>query len=190
MTWKKRIITFGVIVLVSSAVFGLAASLMLRSQRFHKYMIAKIERQASEATGAQVQIQDFSLHLRLAADAYGITIHGTELAGERPLAQADRLTIRVKIFSLWRQKVALREIILQHPVINLQVSKDGTTNLPTLPKAENKKPTDPFDLGIEHVLLERGELYCNDVKTPLNAELHDLHVEVKSGLAKDYQGTV
>jgi len=41
------------------------------------------------------------------------------------------------------------------------------------------------------VLLEDGEIYYNDVKTPLQAELHDLHVEIKAQLiGKGYDGNL
>ena len=60
-------------------VFGIAGYLLLRSQTFHGYVLAKIQQQASEATGATVRIKNFSLHLsKLGAEAYGITIRGGE----------------------------------------------------------------------------------------------------------------
>src|SRR4029077_5336031 len=51
--------------------------------------------------------------------------------------------------------------------------------------------TDPFDLGIRHVVLSNGEIYYNDVKTPLDAELHEVQLELKSEFAsKGYDGTL
>src|SRR5262249_31661644 len=146
--WKRRLGFFGMVLLAGVVVLGITGNLVLRSQRFHKYVVAQIQKRASEATGAQVQIRDFALHLpRLAADVYGITIRGSELPGARPLVQADQLTIRVKVVSLVRKKIDVREILLQHPVVNLQVRNDGTTNLPTFPKSTNETSTNPFDLG-------------------------------------------
>ena len=160
------------------------------SPRFHGYLLAQIEKQASEATGAEVRVQNFALHLsQLAADAYGITVRGNEPTSARPLVQADQLRIRLKIVSLLRKKIDLNEIILRHPVVNLLVRKDGTTNLPTPPKSNKDTSSNLFDLGIQHVLLEHGEIYYNDVKTPLDAELHDLQVEIKAQLiGKGYDG--
>ena len=85
----------------------------------------------------------------------------------------------------------LNEIVLRHPVVNLLVRKDGTTNLPTPPKSNSNTSTNPFDLGIQHVLLNKGEIYYNDVKTPLDAELHDVQLEIKSELlGKGYDGNL
>src|SRR5215471_9373520 len=185
MIWKRKLGWIG-------RILGVAGHAVLNIQRFHSYALAKIQQQASEATGARVRIQDFAVHLStLGAEAFGITIHGSEPTSARPLAQADRLRIRLKIVSLLRKKVDLNEIVLRHPVVNLLVSKDGTTNLPTSPKSDSNTSTSPFNLGIRHVLLEKGEVYYNDVKAPLDVELHALQLEVKSEfLRKGYDGNL
>jgi translocation and assembly module TamB len=185
MTWKRKLGRIG-------KILSVAGYAVLHSQRFHSYVLAKIQQQASEATGAQVRIRDVAVHLStLGADAYGITIHGSEPTSAPPLAQADQLRIRLKIVSLLRKKVDLNEIVLRHPVVNLLVSKDGTTNLPTPPKSDSNNSTSPFNLGIQRVLLEKGEIYYNDVKTPLDAELHSLQLDLKSEfLRKGYDGNL
>jgi uncharacterized protein YhdP len=192
MTWRKRIGWVAGVLVGSLTVLILAGLLVLRSPAFHRYLLAQIERQASEATGAQVRIQDFALHLlSLDANAYGITVRGNEPTSARPLTQADQLMVRLKVVSLLHKEVDLSEIVLQHPVVNLQERKDGTTNLPSPAKSSNKTSTSPFDLGIQHVLLEKGEIYYNDVKTPLNADLHDLQLEIRSNrLGDGYDGNL
>src|SRR5215469_8698619 len=192
MTWKRKLGWAGISLVAIVLVLGIAGYVVLRSQRFHSYVLAKIQQQASEATGAQVRIGDFALHLSsLSAEVYGITIRGTQPKSALPLFQADQLMIRLKIVSLLHKKVDLNEITLRHPVVSLVVRKDGTTNLPTPPKSKDSTSRNPFDLGIQHVLLERGEIYYNDIKTPLDAELHDLQLEIKSELlGKGYDGNL
>jgi len=191
MSWKRKLGWIGILLLVLIAVFGLTGYLVLRSPAFHKYLLAKIEQEVSMATGAEVRIQNVVLHLSaLSADAYGITIHGSEPRSRPPLFQADQLMMRLKLVSLLGKKVDLNEIVLRHPVVNLQVGKEGSTNLPTPPKSNSNSSTSPFDLGIRHVLLSHGEFYYNDVKTPLDAELHELQLEVRSdkSVSKGYEG--
>jgi translocation and assembly module TamB len=192
MAWERKLGWAGIGLVTFIFVLAIAGAVVLRSRKFHSYVLAKVQQQASEATGAQVRIQDFALCLStLGADAYGITIRGSEPASAPPLVQADQLMIRLKIVSLLHKKVDLNQIVLRHPMVNLLVRKDGTTNLPTPPKSNSNTPTSPFDLGIQHVLLERGEILYNDVKTPLDAELHDLRLEIKSDLlAGGYDGKV
>ncbi len=110
---KRKLVWIAVILVTSIAALGVAGYLALRSPRFHHYLLAQIERRASEATGAEVRVQNFVLHLsRLSADAYGITIRGKERASAHPLVEADQLGIRLKIISLLRKKVDLNEIIM------------------------------------------------------------------------------
>jgi translocation and assembly module TamB len=190
MTWQRILGWTAVSLAVLLVVVGAAGYFSLRSTAFHNYLVTKIEQQANEATGAHIRIQNLVLHLSgLSAEAYGITIHGSETEAMPPLLLADKLTVRLKIVSLLHKQVDLSEIVLLHPVVHLLVHKDGTTNLPTPPQANGNSSTSVFDLGIEHVLLQQGEIYYNDVKTPLNAELHQLQLEIKSAfLHKRYEG--
>src|SRR4030095_7360905 len=192
MAWKGKLGWIAVALVTSIAVLGVTGYLVLRSPRFHGYLLTQSEKRAREAAGTEVRVQNFTLHLsRLAAHVYGITVRGNQPASARPLVRADKLRIRLRIDSLLRKKVDLNEIVLRHPVVNLQVRRDGTTNLPTIPKSNSNTSTNLFDLGIQHVLLERGEIYYNDVKTPLDAELHDLQVEIKPELiGKGYEGNL
>lgn len=173
-------------------VVALAGFLALRSQWLQGYIRGKIEQTASESLGGQVRIQNFVFHLsNLTADAYGITVRGNEPATAPPVLQADQLEINLKIVSLLHHKIDLKEIIVRHPVVNFVVQKDGTNNLPRPPKTNNGSSTNVFDLGIQHVLLSNGEIYYNDIKTPLDADLHDLHLELRAPfLSKNYDGSL
>lgn len=173
-------------------VVALVGFLTLRSHWLEGYIRGKIEQTASESLGGQVRIQNFVFHLsNLTADAYGITVRGNEPSNAPPLLQADQLEINLKIISLLHQKVDLKEIILRHPVVNFVVQKDGTNNLPTPPKKSNSSSTNVFDLGIQHVLLSNGEIYYNDRKTPLDADLRDLQLEVRAPFgSKNYDGSL
>ncbi len=192
MAWKTKLGWIVICLVAFVVVLVIAGYVVFRTQRFHDYVLAKLQQQASEATGGQVRIQNFALRpSSLTADAYGITIRGREPKSRPPLVQADQLMVHLKIVSLLRKKIDLNEIILRHPVVNLLVRKDGTTNLPTPPKSNSNGSTSLFDLGIQHVLLSNGEIYYNDVKTPLDAELHDVQLELKSEFAsKGYGGTL
>ena len=192
MAFKKKLGWAALITVLVIAGLTLAGFVTLRSRWFHGFLLSKIQEQASQAIGGRVDLNNFDFQLStLTANAYGIVVHGTESAGARPLLTADQLTVRLKIVSFIRKKVDLKEIILRHPVASVLARKDGTTNLPTPPKKNNSQSTNLFDLGIRHVLLINGEVYYNDVKTPLNADLHDLQLEVKSGFTTNrYDGSL
>src|SRR6516225_10543035 len=101
MAWKRKLGWTGISLVAVILVLGIARTVVLRSQKFHSYVLAKIQQQASEATGAQVRIQDFALCLStLRADSYGITIRGSEPAPASPLVQANHHMITLKLGSL------------------------------------------------------------------------------------------
>ena len=72
--------------------------LLLKSGSFHRYLLAKIVQEASKSTGARIELQNFDFHIRtLTADIYGLTVHGKEAAGERPLLTIEKAKASVRI---------------------------------------------------------------------------------------------
>src|SRR5437016_1821595 len=131
MSWQRKLGWAAIILVSFLVVIGLAGILVLRSTGFHKWVLAKMKQTASESIGGRVEIQSYTFSFpTLTANAYGITVHGTETQSAKPLLQADQLQITLKIVSLRYKRVDLKEIILRHPVVNLLARKDGTLNLP------------------------------------------------------------
>jgi translocation and assembly module TamB len=192
MNWKRTIgwTLAGLLVLILMAVVG--GYFYLRSGSFQQYALRKIVEQADLATGGRTQIGalDFTLS-PLTAHLYNITVRGTESPEQPPLLHADELTVRIKILSALHHQVALRELLIDHPVIHLQVSREGKNNLPTAPLGQRSSHTSVFDLAVEHVQLTKGEVNYNDRKTPLEADLYDLETDIRfESLAKRYKGVV
>src|SRR5437762_11546623 len=104
MAWQQKLRRIAIVLQASTLVLAVAGYLVFRSPRFQEYLLAQIEKKVSEATGAEVQVQNLVLHFSsLTADAYGITVRGKEPGSARPLVQADQLKIRLKIASLLRK---------------------------------------------------------------------------------------
>src|SRR5215831_11374351 len=98
--WRK-IVGWTAISLGALLLFALiAGALLLRSAAFHRYVLAKIVSSASESTGARVELQNFSFHIKtLTADIYGLTIHGKEPSGEKPLLTIEKAQASIRIIS-------------------------------------------------------------------------------------------
>src|ERR1035437_5179545 len=97
-------------------VLSLMAIAVLRSSRFHRYVLAKMVAEASQATRGWVEIGDF--HFRwsgLRVEIYQIVLHGSEANSHALLLQVDHLMVGLKIISLWRRKIDLNEIVIDHP---------------------------------------------------------------------------
>ncbi len=193
MNWKRKIgwALGGLLALLLLAVVG--GYFYLRSSSFKKFALHKIVEQADLATGGRTHIGglDFSLST-LTAHLYDITMRGTESADQPPLLHADELTVRIKILSALHHQVALRELLIAHPVIHFQVSREGKNNLPVAPPSQHgSSSTNVFDLAVQHAQITNGEVNYNDRKTPLEADLYDLGTDIRfETLAKRYEGAV
>ncbi|MBV9573168.1 MAG: AsmA family protein, partial [Acidobacteriales bacterium] len=193
MKWKRITLWSSAILLALILVVAVAASIIVRTAAFHRYVLAKIVQQAHDATGATVEIHNFDFRLSgLTADLYGVTLHGTEGANERPLLRVDKITVGLKILSVLRHQVNLSNLEIDHPVASVIVAKDGRSNLPQPPAAKNSSSsTNVFDLAVGHVLLANGELYYNDKQSSMDADVRDLRTEINyTMLSAKYNGTI
>ena len=169
-----------------------AAFFYLQTNSFRRFAIREIVKQAQEATGGRAEIGglDFKLSA-LTAHLYNVTIRGTEGPGEPPLLHADQLTVRAKIVSILRHQISLQELLIDRPVVHLQVSREGKNNLPAAPPSKSSSHTSVFDLAVGHVQLTNGEVDYNDHKTPLEADLYDLGTDIHFvSLPKRYEGSL
>ena len=192
MKWKRTIgwgLAGLVMLLIVAVVVGY---LYLRSNSFQQFALSKIVEQADEATGGRTEIAglDFSLST-LTAHLYNITMRGTEGPNQPPLLHADELTVRIKILSALHRQVALRELLIEHPVVHFQVSKDGKNNLPAAPPSQSSGHTSVFDLAVQHAQLTNGEVNYNDRTVPVEADLYNLGSNIRfDSLLKRYEGSV
>src|SRR5207245_4651415 len=163
MNWKRILGWVAAVSLILVVVIAIGGYFVLRSHSFHRYVLAKIVEKASASTGGKVEIRSYDFRWsNLTADAYGLIIHGTEPAGQRPLLQVDKLTVRLKILSVLHQKISLREIRVEHPVAHLLIDKQGRTNIPQPTAPKQSSSINVFDLAVGHALLNNGEIYYND----------------------------
>jgi translocation and assembly module TamB len=190
--WKRKLgwTLLGLTALL--LVLSVGGYFYLRSSGFQQYALRKIAQEADLATGGKTQIGglDFSLST-LTAHLYDITLRGSENPSQPPLLDADELTVSVKILSALHRQVAIRELLIERPIVHFQVSRDGKNNLPAPPPAQNSSHTSVFDLAVQHAQLTNGEVNYNDRKTPLDADLYDLSTDVHfESLAKRYSGVL
>jgi translocation and assembly module TamB len=193
MKWKRIIAWTAGIILSLLIIAAVAGFFVSRSEGFHQYVLAKIVQQGNEATGGKVEIRNFAFRLStLTAHLYGVTIHGTEAANEKPLLQVDKVTVGLTILSVLYQRVNLSELLIEHPVINLVVDKNGRNNIPepNPPKNNGSQPS-VFDLAVGHVLLSNGEIDYSDRKIAIDADVRDLRAETHfNSLTRSYAGSL
>ena len=113
--WK--VAAWAVISVVALAVVtGIAVTVVLHSARFHNYVLATVQKRASESIGTQVQLQNFALHLsNLSLDLYGLTVHGADPYPNPPLLQVAHAEVGIRIVSVLRRKWYLDNFIVDQP---------------------------------------------------------------------------
>lgn len=192
MSWKRKLgwAALGLGILIVVVLVGGYA--YLKSASFQRFALRKIDEAAEQATGGKTSVggMDFSLS-GLTANLYDITMRGTERADQPPLLHADKLTVQVKIVSLLKKQFSLRELLIDHPVVHLAVSKEGKNNLPTAPPSKSSSHTNVFDLAIGHAQITNGEIDYNDRKTPMDADVYDLGADIRfTPGVKKYEGVL
>lgn len=175
--WKRVVLwTLGGIAVLILLVVA-AVVFLLHSSRFHSYALRTAQEKATAALGSEVQAQNFGLRFHGVSptlDLYNVVIHGSGAHPNPPLLQVDHLVAQVHVSSLINRSYYVNDIVIDHPVVHLYVDKSGNSNIPKPQSSGKKSNTDVFDLGIRHVSLTNGEVYFNDQKIDLNADLHDL----------------
>ncbi|HSK46108.1 MAG TPA: translocation/assembly module TamB domain-containing protein [Candidatus Binatia bacterium] len=190
--WKKIVLWSMAAILV--LVMGTVATLVFlldHNEGFRHSILAKVENSVRESTGARLEVRDLNLRLsNLSLDLYNVVVHGTEADPSRPLMVVDHLQVGLTSDSLLNKKRHVRDIIADHPVVRMAVNKAGENNLPKPEKkSTNSSNTNVFELAIRELRLNNGEIYYNDERTPLEADLHKFAVSANYDPAqKRYSG--
>ncbi|MGA3212569.1 MAG: hypothetical protein ABSD20_14785, partial [Terriglobales bacterium] len=191
MSWKRTIRWFAAIVAGLILVAIVTVAVLLHSARFHQYVLSTAERIATEKIGAPVTAQDFVLHFEsLGLDLYGVRVLGANGPAYPPVLQVDHIGAGFKIISILKRDLRLNHLQLDHPVVHLTVDAQGNSNLPT-PEPSGGSQTDVFALAVQDARLDRGEIYYNNRKSALDADLHALAIRTQfDNLNPRYFGTL
>jgi translocation and assembly module TamB len=184
---RPRWVRYAVIGVVALAVLAFVAW-YLTSARFQERMRRKVVAQLEQMTGGRAELKSLAWKLsKLEFEARDLTIHGLESPDQVPYAHADRLLVRLKILSLFRRQIGLRDLELEGPVVHIIVYPDGTTNQPAFgTKATGEAlPSVLFELAIDRLRVDRGELLWNDQRQPLDFAAHDLLLTMTRAAAEN-----
>jgi translocation and assembly module TamB len=155
----------------------LALFALLQAPAFRQYLLRVTHQRLTDALGTELRMRDFGFHLSgfsPTVDMYDVVIDGAAPYTTPPLMRVDHMSVSVQVVSLLRRNWYLRDIVVDHPVARVIVDARGASNLPT---SKNSSQTSVFDLGVRHMMLRQGEIYYNDRKSTLDADLHDLEFE-------------
>ncbi len=164
--------------------FALLCIVILNSNVFRKFVRSEIRKQAFERAGMNVEIGTLKTHWsHLGLEAHGIVIRSIDdtARNEPALFQAKRIGVSLRLLPLLHGKVQLGELVLDQAVLRVRIDSQGRSNLPSPRQSSNKSVPDTiFDLNVRNCAIHSGEIYYNDARVPLEADLHDLKFESRS----------
>jgi translocation and assembly module TamB len=173
----KKAIRITLIVLPALVLLVVASLLvMVHTQAFDRFVLAKIIDKAEQSTGFRIHIQRLVTHWSpFTADFYGVVVHGQERSSEAPILETEHLGVRLGIRALLERKIDVNSINIDQPIVHIWVDASGRSNLPK-PLASNSSSN--MSVTIRHVSLRDGVVNYNDFRIPLTAELDDLRALV------------
>ncbi len=187
---RKKAIRIALITIPTLVLLLVIVGLVIvRTQTFSRFLLAKIVQQAEVSTGAHIAIQKLDLRwLPFTADFYDVVVHGQERSDEPPLLQAKHLGVSLGIRALLREEVDLYAINVDQPVMRLRVDARGNTNLPKAPPSNSSTQ---MAVLVRHASLRDGTVNYNDEQIPLSAELDDFQAKVEFDSATSkYRGSL
>jgi translocation and assembly module TamB len=185
----------GGIIGVLALLLVVAAYVLLHSAKVHAYLLRTAQAKATAALGNEVRFRDYSLKwhgISPTLELYDISISGAPPYTDSSLLRADSLRVGVTISSLWHRNWYVNDGEIQRPIVRVFADRSGQTNLPRPSSSKSSSGNfDIFQLGVRHLSLQQGEIYYNDEKSNLAADLHDLAVQIGFAIQKrKYSGTL
>jgi uncharacterized protein involved in outer membrane biogenesis len=129
---------------------------------------------------------EFRWHFGPSFDFDGVTIREPDNSAD--FLTADRITVRVSLLPLFRKRLVLKDITLEHPGVTLIRSPDGKLNIDDL----LNPPQEKQQLFFRRVHIQRGTLRWRDLALAspgISAELHNLSLSLDH-LARGRTGKV
>ena len=193
---KKQLLKRGALsVLMLLVLIVVAGLVVLHSRAFQRYVLTKVVSAAEQATGSKIEIGDLTFDFsNLRADLYRIAIRSREPASAPPLLWVNHVGVNLKIISLFEGRVGLSNLEINHPVVHFIADAKGRSNLPSPPRSnatQSNGSAEIFRLAVDHFALRQGEIYVNDRRIPIKADLQHFQMQAhfEHGTA-EYRGSL
>ena len=172
---KRTIIIAGAGVAVVAA---LAAAPFLVPLETYK---APIERAASAALGRQVQIRGplgLSIYPQIGISLADVSIANAPGARHPQMVEVDSVVVGAKLMPLLSRRLEITEVILQRPVIHLEVNQSGDANWQLGTGGTQAKPGETNSriarVGVGRLRVEDGEVTYDDAASGGSQAIKDV----------------
>ena len=126
----------------------------------------------------------------LSLDLYGVTARWGCTICQRSSASGRSCRGGRCIVSILHRKWYLDSFRIDRPIVHIIVDAHGVSNIPTFKgSGDSSSNTSIFDLAIRDAQLNRGEVYYNDRRSRLSADLHNVDFQASYHiLLQQYSG--
>src|SRR6185369_8617236 len=191
--WKKLLIGAGILLGLVVLLVVIGIEFVLHSNSAHQYILKTALQKATEALGTNVQVENYALSfsgISPTLDVYDVVIAGAAPYQDTTLLRVDHAQVGVRIVSVLSKKWYLSDMVVDHPVVHMFVDKQGNTNLPKPKSSGGQSNTNLFDFAVRRAVLDRGEIYYNNEKSAMTADLRNLEFQSSYDPAPKYYGTL
>ena len=191
--WQKLLIGAGILLAVVVLLVVVGIEFILHSNSAHQYILKTARQKATDALGTNVQVGNYALKfsgISPTLDVYDVVIAGAAPYQDTTLLRVDHAQVGVRIVSVLSKKWYLSDVVVDHPVVHMFVDKQGNTNLPKPKSSGGQSNTNLFDFAVRRAVLDRGEVYYNNEKSVMTADLRNLDFQSFYDPAPKYYGTL
>jgi translocation and assembly module TamB len=192
--WTRVLAWLAIVVVSLALLIAIGIGSLLHSDRFHAYVLRTAQQRVTDMLGSDVRVQNYTLSfngISPTLDIYGLVVHGAEPYPDPPILMVEHIRAGVQVVSLLRKQWYLNDAEVHHAVVRLSVDKNGIDNIPKPKSSGEKSNTSIFDLGVRHAVLDQGEIYYNNRKSVMSAELKELSFRAGYDVAQNmYSGSL
>jgi hypothetical protein len=149
------------------AILLIAAVLFLPAERVGAYAAAR----ATAALDREVRVERFGVGFFPPAVKLEGVVVGGRTAADSAFASADRVALRPRLLPLLRRQVVIDEIVLERPVVRIEVAADGTSNMPAFSDDTTSAASGDAELNIRRLRVTGGTIMYRDAVTGTVARL-------------------
>src|SRR5688572_12207791 len=141
---------------------------------------APIERAASTALDRQVQIRGpigLSVYPQIGISLSDVAIANAPGAKHPQMVEVDSVVVGAKLMPLLSRRLEITKVVLQRPVIHLEVNREGAANW-QLGTAKQAKPGETNSrmarVGVGRLSIEGGEVTYDDAGSGASQQIKDV----------------
>lgn len=192
----NKVVKFlGLITIVIVMLLGIGTAVLIMKFPKEK-IIAMVSPDIEKALGREVTISDAGISF---FPIFGLNVGGVEIANttrpgysKDPFLKLNTFLISISVPSLFRKKLNIKAIILDHADILIEIGKDGSYNFDDLAvlkkdtaqkseneiSGENKKAQLPIPLTLEKMIIKESRIRYLDYKSGMQAGINSINQEV------------